>query len=109
MKAALGSILHVTTLVLLLTWGNAAAEDWAGKLFGETSHDFGTLARGSKAEWSYARDVNVLLVDILQAENDHSAFEPRASVPKSWLRFPEQFACPILGSCVAHFTEEPTS
>jgi hypothetical protein len=62
MKAALGSILHVTTLVLLLA-GNAAAEDWAGKLFGETSHDFGTLARGSKAEWSFSLE-NVYEEDV---------------------------------------------
>jgi hypothetical protein len=41
-------------LLLLLAWAPAAhAEDWARKMFTETNHDFGTVARGSKAEYRF--------------------------------------------------------
>lgn len=37
-------------LILLLAAARAVAGDWAGKMFESTNHDFGTLARGVKAQ-----------------------------------------------------------
>lgn len=39
------------TVVFILGWtGNAWAADWANQLFGQRSHDFGSVARAAKAE-----------------------------------------------------------
>lgn len=38
---------------MLLLPGNVSAQDWARKLFRTTSHDFGTVARGAKAEFEF--------------------------------------------------------
>ena len=41
-------------LVLLLAGANAApAQDWARKMFGETSHDFGSVARAGKTQYHF--------------------------------------------------------
>jgi hypothetical protein len=47
---------RVLALVLpwILAWGTeAAAQDWAKKMFEAHSHDFGMVARGSKQEYSF--------------------------------------------------------
>jgi hypothetical protein len=42
------------SLVLLLGLAASAfAEDWTKKMFSETSHDFGTVARGAKVEYKF--------------------------------------------------------
>ena len=59
------SVVYVTTLVLLLV-GDVSAKEWARKMFEEAKHEFGTLARGSDAEWKfsleniYKEDVHVM-------------------------------------------------
>ena len=40
-------------LVLLACAGTASAQDWARKMFTESSHDFGNVARGSKAVYHF--------------------------------------------------------
>lgn len=41
-------------LPMVLAWGaEAAAQEWAKKMFETTSHDFGIVARGSKQEYSF--------------------------------------------------------
>lgn len=41
-------------LPMILAWvPEAAAQDWAKKMFETTSHDFGIVARGSKQEYSF--------------------------------------------------------
>jgi hypothetical protein len=42
------------SLLLVLAWAQVApAQDWARKMFTETSHDFGSLARGTKAQYQF--------------------------------------------------------
>lgn len=45
----------VVLAFVLVTWntGQAAAQEWATKLFETTSHDFGSVARGAKAEFAF--------------------------------------------------------
>lgn len=37
--------------MVLCCGADAPAQEWAKQLFSATSHDFGTIQRGSKAEW----------------------------------------------------------
>lgn len=39
--------------MFLLLSSNATAQQWARKMFEKTSHDFGTIARGAKAEYKF--------------------------------------------------------
>ena len=44
----------ITALLLVLaTVANASAQEWAKKLFQTHSHDFGTVARGSKTVYEF--------------------------------------------------------
>jgi len=45
----------VVSLFLLLCVGasSASAQQWAAKMFKTNSHDFGAVARGSKAEFEF--------------------------------------------------------
>lgn len=46
--------LLLLTAILGIAWGSpAVAEDWVRKLFKETHHDFGTVSRNAKAEYSF--------------------------------------------------------
>jgi hypothetical protein len=53
---------------LLLANATAAGQDWAVKMFNTTSHDFGSVARGSKAQYKfeikniYEEDAHILSV-----------------------------------------------
>jgi hypothetical protein len=53
---------------LLLAASGASAQDWAAKMFNTMSHDFGTVARGSKTEYRfqvknvYEEDAHILSV-----------------------------------------------
>ncbi len=49
--------------VLALVSANAQADDWAKKLFSETSHDFRTVGRGTKAEY-YFEMKNIYLEEV---------------------------------------------
>ena len=55
----------VAWICLVLAAAGASAQEWAVKMFQVTSHDFGTLARGSKAQYRfefknlYEEDVHV--------------------------------------------------
>lgn len=56
----------VLLVSLLLAGPQACAQDWAIKMFDSTSHDFGVVARGTKAEYRfqlknlYEEDVHIL-------------------------------------------------
>ena len=52
-------------LVLIVTLAAApvSAQDWATKLFDSTSHDFGSVARGAKAEYEYVLN-NIYVEDL---------------------------------------------
>lgn len=43
----------LTVIVMLSTSSWASAQDWATKMFSTTVHDFGSIARGSKAEFEF--------------------------------------------------------
>ena len=55
-------------VVCLLVAAPAAAQEWATKMFNVTSHDFGTVARGAKAQFRfqvkniYEEDAHILMV-----------------------------------------------
>lgn len=55
-------------ICLLLAGEHASAQEWAIKMFNTTSHDFGTVAKGSKAEFHfqvkniYQEDAHILTV-----------------------------------------------
>ncbi len=61
-------ILVCTLLVLPVAASSASAKEWARKMFEETRHDFGTVARGAKAEFRfklkniYKEDVHIASV-----------------------------------------------
>ena len=44
---------HLPVVLLLLTQ-TASAQEWARKMFAETHHSFGTVARGAKSEYEFA-------------------------------------------------------
>jgi len=46
-------IAWVVFLLVILTCRPASAQDWAVKMFQTTAHDFGSLARGAKAEFEF--------------------------------------------------------
>ncbi len=55
----------LTLLLLAISASGAAAQEWAKKMFKTSNHDFGSLARGAKAEFafeltnSYEEDVHI--------------------------------------------------
>jgi hypothetical protein len=49
----LRNVLAASVCLLLLGGPHASAQDWALKLFNTTSHDFGTVARGTKAQFRF--------------------------------------------------------
>ena len=42
-----------TSLFVMLMINSASAQEWAKKMFSETSHDFGTVARAAKSEFTF--------------------------------------------------------
>ena len=46
-------LLSASLLVLAVCSSAAQAQDWARKMFTESSHDFGTVARGAKVEYRF--------------------------------------------------------
>lgn len=56
-------IVLVTLALLMATAPAARAQDWARKMFEETIHDFGTVARGAKAEHRFKLS-NIYIEDV---------------------------------------------
>jgi hypothetical protein len=52
-----------TLIVTLLAGGPAVGQEWAKKMFKTTEHDFGTVARGAKAEFDFDLS-NIFLEDV---------------------------------------------
>ncbi|MGA2443688.1 MAG: DUF1573 domain-containing protein, partial [Tepidisphaeraceae bacterium] len=50
-------------LVVILFSVPASAQEWAAKMFSTTSNDFGVVARGTKAEYSFALE-NLYVEDV---------------------------------------------
>ena len=67
-KASVLRTLFACFACWLAAAGTVAAQDWAVKMFNTTSHDFGTVARGSKAQFRfqitnlYEEDVHIASV-----------------------------------------------
>jgi len=57
----------VLTLLFFLACSSVPAQDWATKMFETTSHDFGSIARGAKAEYQFVL-TNIYVEDV---EIDH--------------------------------------
>ncbi|MFZ5833381.1 MAG: DUF1573 domain-containing protein [Planctomycetota bacterium] len=55
--------LSLAALLAALTISPAAAQEWARKMFSETRHDFGTIARSAKAEYEFEFQ-NIFLEDV---------------------------------------------
>ena len=50
----LRSLVVMVTSALALLAGRASAEEWVAKMFSESSHDFGTVARGADTSYRFA-------------------------------------------------------
>jgi hypothetical protein len=53
----------IAMLFVFLAWSPAAGQEWAEKMFTQTRHDFGTVARGAKAEYEFVL-TNIYLEDV---------------------------------------------
>ncbi len=53
----------VRTAVTVLALCAALGQDWATKMFETTSHDFGTVARGERAEFEFVLE-NLYVEDV---------------------------------------------
>jgi len=82
-------------LVVLIAWP-ALAEQWASKMFEQTEHDFGYVARGAKAEFEFVLS-NVYLEDvhIVGVTSSCGCTTPR--IKQEWLKTYEK------GAIIAHF------
>jgi hypothetical protein len=50
-------------VLAMFAWCPVAAQEWAAKMFPSTQHDFGTVARGAKAEYEFVFS-NIYLEDV---------------------------------------------
>lgn len=82
-------------LVLLAAWP-ASASDWARKMFGQTEHDFGSVARGAKAEHEFVLS-NIYLEDVHIAGVTSSCGCTTPRIKQEWLKTYEK------GAIIAHF------
>ena len=81
-------------LVVILTLAAtvpAAAQEWAKKLFETTTHDFGSVARGAKAEYEYVLN-NVYVEDLHIASVQSSCGCTQVRIKKADLKTYEQGA-----------------
>ena len=62
-KYTMRHLLHFIVFSSVLAAAPAYAQDWAKKMFQTTDHDFGTVARGAKAEFSYVLS-NIYVEDV---------------------------------------------
>ncbi|MFV1964425.1 MAG: DUF1573 domain-containing protein [Pirellulaceae bacterium] len=72
-------------LLLLIGASPAAAQPWAAKMFKETTHDFGAVARGSKAEYRFEFE-NIYVEDAHVARVYSSCGCTDPSVTKSTIK-----------------------
>lgn len=78
-------------LIVSFAGAPAAAQQWARKMFKETRHDLGYVARGSKAEYAFEFQ-NIYLEDVHVASVRSSCGCTIASVEKEWLKTYEKSA-----------------
>ena len=92
-------MLRKTTCTLLLTLlmgSTASAQDWARKMFETTNHDFGSVARGAKAEHEFVlKNIYLEDVHIVAVRSSCGCTTPR--IAKEWLKTYEQ------GAIIAHY------
>lgn len=82
--------------ILMLLLGRASAQEWAVKMFSETRHDFGTVARGAKAEYRFELQ-NLYKEDIHIASVRSSCGCTSPSIAQETLKTWEK------GAIIAHF------
>ena len=75
---------YVPVLIVLLV-GKLPAKEWARKIFETTNHDFGTVARGSKAEFEFPLE-NIYLEDLHIANVRSSCGCSTAEITKPTLK-----------------------
>ena len=56
-------LVYLAIVLAVLSCAQPAAADWAQKMFATTSHDFGTIAAGAKAEYAF-RFKNQVVPDV---------------------------------------------
>jgi hypothetical protein len=80
-------------LVLILTFAAApaAAQEWAKKTFETTTHDFGSVARGAKAEYEYVLN-NIYVEDLHIASVQSSCGCTQVRIKKADLKTYEEGA-----------------
>ncbi len=83
-------------LWIVLFGAPALGAEWAKKMFKETKHDFGYVARGAKAEHEFVLS-NIYLEDVHIASVRSSCGCTTPRIKKSWLKTYEQ------GAIIAHF------
>lgn len=88
--------LTITLLLALASAGTASAQQWAQKMFATTKHEFGTVARGAKAEYEFEIE-NVFKEDIHIASVRSSCGCTTPSISKDTLKTYEK------GAIVAKF------
>ena len=75
----------------LLIGSPVFAQEWARRMFEKTSHDFGTVARGAKAEYAFTLE-NLYLENVHIASVRSSCGCAKPRIEKPWLRTYERGA-----------------
>lgn len=75
----------VVLLLTVLAASPVSAQQWARKMFEETSHDFGSVARGAKAEHEFVLK-NIYLEDVHIAGVRSSCGCTKPSIKTPWLK-----------------------
>jgi len=78
-------------LFVLLAGAPVFGQEWAGKMFETTSHDFGSIARGAKAEYEFVLK-NIYMEDVHIAGVRSSCGCTRPQIKKDLLKTYEQGA-----------------
>jgi hypothetical protein len=78
-------------LLLVVGTSSAAAQQWAAKMFAERTHDFGAVARGSKAEYRFEFE-NIYVEDVHVARVYSSCGCTEPSITKSTVKTWEKSA-----------------
>lgn len=85
------SIVIQLPVLLALTVSAADGQEWARKMFGETHHEFGTVARGAKAEFAFELK-NLYKEDIHLAGVRASCGCATPTITKDWIKTWEKSA-----------------
>ena len=78
-KAVLGLLLAV------LAGSPVVGQQWAGRMFEQTRHDFGSVARGAKTEYEFVLS-NIYLEDVHIASVRTSCGCTTPRIKKPWLK-----------------------